>query len=123
MLQTKPQATANLKTDRIVWMDLEMTGLNVVTDKIIEISCLITDNNLNLIAEGPDIAINYPEDVLNNIEDEWVRHQHTSSGLIEKCLKSKINLESAEQIVLDFLKQHVTEGCCPLGGNTIYWDR
>lgn len=123
MHQAATEAIAKPANNRIVWMDLEMTGLNVQKDKIIEISCVITDDKLNLIAEAPDIAINYPKDIFNNIEVKYVQNLHTSSGLIEKCLKSQINLESAEQIVLNFLKQHVAEKSCPLAGNTVYMDR
>lgn len=100
-----------------------MTGLNVRTDKIIEISCLITDNQLNYVAEGPTIAINYPKDVFDNIESEWVRNEHTSNGLIEECLQSQIGLEKAETMVLDFLKEYVAEKSSPLAGNSIYMDR
>lgn len=113
----------SLSKDRIVWMDLEMTGLNIRTDKILEISCLITDGHLNIIATGPELAINYPPEILNNIQDPWVNKQHKSSGLLEKCLKSQINLEMAEQMVLDFLKQHVAKKSCQLAGNSIYMDR
>lgn len=106
----------------IVWMDLEMTGLDVINDKILELSCLITDKDLNILVEGPSFAINYPANVFENMND-WCKKHHIESGLVEKCLKSQITQKQAEDIVLDFLKQNIPERKCPLAGNSIYMDR
>lgn len=106
----------------IVWMDLEMTGLDVVKDKILEVSCVITDKNLNVIAEGPCFAINHPEKVFQEMNDWCIKH-HNESGLVEKSLKSQITNEQGEQILLDFIKKHVPKGKCPLAGNSVYMDR
>ncbi|XP_073820104.1 probable oligoribonuclease [Musca autumnalis] len=106
----------------IVWMDLEMTGLDVMTDNILEVSCLITDKDLNVVAEGPCFAINQPKEVLDNM-NEWCIKHHNESGLVEKCLKSQITTEKGELLILDFLKSHIPKGKCPLAGNSVYMDR
>uniref|UniRef100_A0A1B0G2H7 Probable oligoribonuclease n=1 Tax=Glossina morsitans morsitans TaxID=37546 RepID=A0A1B0G2H7_GLOMM len=106
----------------IVWMDLEMTGLEVEKDQILEVSCLISDEDLVVKAEGPHIVINYPPDVFENMND-WCNKHHFESGLVDKCLKSQITLNQAEQQILQFLKQHIPKGECPLAGNSIYMDR
>lgn len=108
--------------EHIVWMDLEMTGLNEDKDQILEISCLITDKNLNVIAEGPCYAINYPELVFQQM-NQWCMKQHYESGLIDKCLKSNITISSCEELILNFLKRHIPKRECPLAGSTIYMDR
>ncbi|KAL9900746.1 putative oligoribonuclease [Glossina fuscipes fuscipes] len=106
----------------IVWMDLEMTGLEVEKDQILEVSCLISDEDLVVKAEGPHIVINYPPDVFENM-NEWCNMHHYESGLVDKCLKSQIKLDQAEQQILEFLRQHIPQGECPLAGNSIYMDR
>ncbi|KAI8117375.1 putative oligoribonuclease [Lucilia cuprina] len=106
----------------IVWMDLEMTGLDIIKDKILEVSCLITDKHLNVLAEGPCFAINHPENVFREMNDWCIKH-HNESGLVEKCLKSSITNEKGEQLIIDFLKQHIPKGKCPLAGNSVYMDR
>lgn len=117
----KMTSNQDFSTD-IVWMDLEMTGLDVIKDKIIEVSCLITDKNLNVLAEGPCFAINHPEKVFQEM-NEWCIKHHNESGLVEKCLKSQITNEKGEQLLLEFLKQHIPKGKCPLAGNSVYMDR
>ncbi|XP_053945215.1 probable oligoribonuclease [Anastrepha ludens] len=106
----------------IVWMDLEMTGLNSITDKIIEVACLITDKDLNILTEGLNFAIKYPKEVFEQM-NEWCVKQHNESGLVKKCLQSDITPEGAETLLLDYLKKHVPKGKCPLAGNSIYMDR
>lgn len=110
-----------LSTD-IVWMDMEMTGLDVIKDKILEVSCLITDKDLNVLVEGPCFAINHPPNVFEEM-NEWCKKHHNESGLVEKCLSSQITTEKGQQLLLDFLKQHIPERKCPLAGNSIYMDR
>ncbi|XP_061389031.1 probable oligoribonuclease [Musca vetustissima] len=106
----------------IVWMDLEMTGLDVLSDRILEVSCLITDKDLNVISEGPCFAINQPKKVLDTMNDWCIKH-HNESGLVEKCLKSQITTEQGEHLILNFLKEQIPKGKCPLAGNSVYMDR
>jgi oligoribonuclease len=110
------------KDSRIVWMDLEMTGLDPLQDDIIEIATLITDKDLNIIAEGPEIIVNQPESRFEKMDD-WNQNQHTKSGLWEKVIASTITIEEAEKITLDFIKEHVDERKAPLAGNSIWQDR
>lgn len=106
----------------IVWMDLEMTGLNPISDKIIEIACLITDKDLNVLTDGLSFTINQPKEIFDQM-NEWCIKQHGESGLVEKCLKSDITLERAESMLLVYLQKYVPKGKCPLAGNSIYMDR
>ena len=103
-------------------MDLEMTGLDPDRDRIIEIATIITDYDLNIIAEGPELAINQPEEVFHTMDD-WNQTHHTKSGLWEKCLKSTISLAEAEKKTLDFIKEFCDEKTSPLCGNSIWQDR
>ncbi|XP_028179528.1 oligoribonuclease, mitochondrial [Ostrinia furnacalis] len=107
---------------RIVWVDLEMTGLNIDKDHILEIACLVTDADLNLVATGPNLVIHQPDSILNNM-DSWCIATHGESGLTEASRKSKISLKEAEKQVLEFVSAHVPEKKCPLGGNSVYMDR
>ncbi|CAH0587093.1 unnamed protein product [Chrysodeixis includens] len=107
---------------RIVWVDLEMTGLDIEKDHILEIACVVTDENLNIIATGPNIIINQPDSILNEMND-WCVAQHGESGLTEASRKSNVTLKDAEKQVLDFVKSHAPEKKCPLGGNSVYMDR
>lgn len=110
------------KQNRIVWVDLEMSGLNIVEDHILEMACLITDKDLNIIAEGPELIIKQSEQVLNGMDD-WCKKTHGDSGLTKACIESKISIEHAEELMLDFIKKHVPSGSCPLAGNSIHVDR
>ncbi|KAI4457332.1 oligoribonuclease mitochondrial [Holotrichia oblita] len=112
----------DLEVNRLVWIDLEMTGLDVIKDKIMELACLITDSNLNIIAEAPRIVIQQPSIVLDNM-NEWCIKQHGKSGLTEECRNSNITLATAEDTLLKFLKSHVTEKTSPIAGNSVYMDR
>ncbi|XP_045468433.1 oligoribonuclease, mitochondrial isoform X2 [Harmonia axyridis] len=112
----------DLEVERIVWIDMEMTGLDIEKDKIMEVACLVTDSNLNIIAEGPDLIINHPKEVLDTMND-WCKTQHAKTGLTEACLKSQTSIADAEKILLDFVKEHTTSKCSPLGGNSVYMDR
>lgn len=106
----------------IVWVDLEMSGLNIDKDHILEMACLITDSNLKIVAEGPELIIKQSDEVLNGM-DEWCSKHHGESGLTESVKKSQISIDKAEKIMLDFIKTHVPEKCCPLAGNSIHMDR
>ena len=108
--------------DHIVWVDLEMSGLNIEKDHILEMACLITDKQLNIIAEGPEIVINQSDTVLNSM-DEWCTKTHSKSGLTDAVKNSKITLDKAENIMLEFIQNYVPKNSCPLAGNSVYMDR
>ncbi|RVE48578.1 hypothetical protein evm_006767 [Chilo suppressalis] len=99
---------------RIVWIDMEMTGLDINKDRILEIACLITDADLNLIATGPNIVVHQPEEILQNM-NSWCVSQHGASGLTEASRKSEVTIENAEKQLLDFVSAHIPENKCPLG--------
>ncbi len=109
-------------SEYLVWIDLEMTGLDTVRDTIIEIATLVTDNDLNEVAEGPVLAIHVSDEVLAAM-DEWNTRQHTKSGLVERVRASRVSLEEAEQATLAFLKRYLPEGASPMCGNSICQDR
>jgi oligoribonuclease len=109
-------------TQRLIWVDLEMTGLNPEHDRIIEMAAIVTDDDLNIVAEGPVIAVHQPEEVLVTM-DEWNRRTHGGSGLVQRVRESLIGEAEAEQMMLDFLKAHVKPGSSPICGNTIGQDR
>ncbi|MGA0961692.1 MAG: oligoribonuclease [Ilumatobacteraceae bacterium] len=107
----------------LVWMDLEMTGLDHMSDVIVEIATIITDDDLNIVAEGPDLVIHQPDEVLRNM-NEVVTKMHTDSGLLEQISSSTLTLEEAGQQTLQFIKEHCPEaGTVPLCGNSIGTDR
>jgi len=107
----------------LVWMDLEMTGLDPTRHAIVEIATLITDDDLQIVAEGPDVVVHQPADVLAGMDDV-VRKMHTKSGLLGAIESSTISLADAGLATLDFIKQHVPEpGAVPLAGNSIGMDR
>lgn len=106
----------------LVWIDLEMTGLNADTDRIIEIATIVTDSNLNTVAEGPVLAI-HQSDVLLDGMDEWNTKQHNGSGLVQRVKDSQISEVDAERQTLEFIKQHVPAGKAPLCGNSVWQDR
>lgn len=106
----------------LIWIDLEMTGLNPESDLIIEIATVVTDSNLNILAHGPAIAVHQSEQAMNSM-DEWCTRQHGQSGLTERVLKSKISAAEAEKQTLDFLQLWVTKGKSPMCGNSICQDR
>ena len=110
------------KSGNLVWIDLEMTGLDPKTCTVLEIGVVVTDSNLDLIAEGPSIAIRHSEKTLRGME-AWSRHHHGKSGLTRECRKSKIPMKKAERLVLDFVRRHCREKTAPLCGNTVWQDR
>lgn len=108
--------------DRLVWIDLEMTGLNYHNDVILEIASIITDSDLNIIATGPNLIIHHSDEVLERM-DQWCTEQHTKTGLYKAVQESKISLEQAEEETLKFLIQHCVKHTAPLCGNTVWFDK
>jgi oligoribonuclease len=106
----------------LVWMDLEMSGLDPDTCQILEIATLVTDGDLNIVAEGPDIVIHQPEPVLAAM-DAWCTQQHGTSGLTAQVQASTVSLAEAEARTLEFLRAHCPPGKSPLCGNSIGHDR
>lgn len=106
----------------LIWIDLEMTGLNPDTDRIIEMATVITDRNLNIIEEGPVFAVSQPETVLATM-DEWNTKQHTRSGLVERVRNSNIEDAEAEEKTLDFIMKWVPHNRSPMCGNSVCQDR
>ena len=107
----------------LAWMDLEMTGLDPARHVIVEIATLLTDDELNVIAEGPDLVIHQPPEAMETMDD-FVRDMHTKSGLLTQIEESTISLEDAVEQTMAFLKEHITEArTVPLCGNSIGTDR
>jgi len=111
----------NRKTN-LIWIDLEMTGLIPETDVIIEIATVVTDANLNVIEEGPSLAIHQSKEFIDGM-DEWNTNQHNHSGLVKRVMESKITVTEAESQTLEFLSKHVDSGVSPMCGNSICQDR
>lgn len=108
--------------NNLIWVDLEMTGLDTDHDQIIEIATIVTDAQLNVIEEGPVLAIHQPDAILDQMDD-WNTRQHGQSGLTERVKNSQYNVAEAESMTLDFLKKFVPSGKSPMCGNSICQDR
>ena len=106
----------------LVWIDLEMTGLDAGKDRIIEMATIITDSDLNLIAEGPVLAIQQPQSLLDGM-DEWNQTHHSASGLLERIAVDGVSEREAEAVSLAFIEQYVEPNEAPLCGNSIWQDR
>lgn len=106
----------------LIWIDLEMTGLNPESDRIIEIATAVTDSQLNLIAEGPVFAI-HQDNLLLEQMDDWNVEHHTSSGLVKRVRESSINESEAEKATLAFLTKYAAAGKSPMCGNSVWQDR
>jgi oligoribonuclease len=108
--------------DNLIWIDLEMTGLDPDHDSILEIATVVTDKDLNTLAEGPEFAIGHPLERLEAMDD-WNRNQHRKSGLWQRVIDSRIDIATAEALTVEFLVQWVPPGKSPICGNSICQDR
>ena len=108
--------------DNLIWLDMEMSGLNTETDKVLEVATVVTDPNLNIIAEGPVIVIHQSDEILNAM-DAWNQSTHSKSGLIEKVKRSSFDEAYAEETTIEFLKKHIAPNKSPMCGNSICQDR
>jgi oligoribonuclease len=106
----------------LIWIDLEMTGLVPNSDRIIEIATLITDANLNILAEGPTLAVKQSDALMDGMDD-WNQRHHSATGLIEKVKNSAIDEKEAERQTIEFLAQYSDKGASPMCGNSICQDR
>ena len=115
---------ANAKFDKtnLIWIDLEMTGLIPEEDVIIEIATIVTDSELNVLAEGPNLAVHQSDEILNGM-DEWNTRHHGSSGLTERVRNTDVTSADAERATIEFLSEWVPAGASPMCGNTICQDR
>ena len=111
-----------MSPENLIWIDLEMTGLDPDNDRVIEIATIVTDKTLATLAEGPVLAIRQADDILDTM-DEWNTRQHGESGLTARVLESEISAADAEQATLAFLSEWVDEGASPMCGNSICQDR
>ena len=110
------------RNENLVWIDLEMTGLEPDVDRIIEIATIITDADLNILAEGPVLAVHQPDSVLAQM-DEWCTNTHGASGLTQRVKESQISEAEAERQTIEFIANYVDKGVSPLCGNSIGQDR
>ena len=117
-----PMPADDNHSNRLIWIDLEMTGLDTGLDSIIEIATVVTDSQLNVLAEGPEFAIAHPLSALEAMDD-WNRAQHTRSGLWKRVLESQVTLGQAEARTVEFLAQWLPANASPMCGNSICQDR
>ncbi|MBV19338.1 MAG: oligoribonuclease [Euryarchaeota archaeon] len=111
-----------MRGDRLVWIDLEMTGLDIVNDQIIEIATLVTDGELNLIAEGPNLAVHVSDEAIAGM-DEWNTTHHHRSGLVDRIRAEGVSVAEAQAQTLSFLHEHVEPNTAPLCGNSVWNDK
>ncbi|QDQ28352.1 oligoribonuclease [Chitinimonas arctica] len=108
--------------NRLIWLDMEMTGLDPERDRIIELAVVITDDNLNTVAEGPVLVVHQPDSVLDGMDD-WNKNTHGKSGLTDRVRASTLDEAAAARQLLAFIGEHVARGASPMCGNTIHQDR
>lgn len=112
----------NNTKENLVWIDLEFTGLDYANNQILEIATIITDKDLNILATGPNLAIQTEKNILDNL-DQWNTETHGKSGLLQKCLDSKTTMKMAEAETLDFIEKWAEQGEALLCGNSVCSDR
>jgi len=110
------------KETNLIWIDLEMTGLLPESDVIIEIATIVTDKDLNILAEGPSLVIHQSSEILAGM-DEWNTEHHTNSGLVQRVKDSVVSTKQAEKQTIEFLKKYINAGASPMCGNTVCQDR
>lgn len=115
-------ASAGDAAGNLIWIDLEMTGLDTMKDHIIEIATIVTDPHLNELAEGPVLAIHQPKEIMDGMDD-WNTRQHGESGLTARVLESTLSMQEAEKQTIDFLEKYVDTGTSPMCGNSVCQDR
>jgi oligoribonuclease len=108
--------------NNLIWIDMEMSGLNVEEDKILEVAVIVTDPDLKVIAEGPVLVVHQEDNILDKM-DAWNTSTHNKTGLVDKVKKSKLNESMVENQVIDFLKKYVNKNTSPMCGNSICQDR
>jgi len=113
----------NNENENMVWVDCEMTGLDCNKDHLLEIAVIVTDGDLNILAEGPNLVIHQSEEILNSMNEWCVQQFSGEDGLTEKVRKSKISLEDAENQVVEFVQKWTPKGKCPLAGNSVGADK
>ena len=106
----------------LIWIDLEMTGLDTFNDRVIEIATIVTDKDLHILEEGPVIAIKTPQEAIDKMDD-WNTHQHNKSGLVERILKSSYTYIDAQEITIEFLQKYIEHNKSPMCGSGICQDR
>jgi len=123
MDQSQQQQANSVRNEyRLVWLDMEMTGLDPEKERIIEVAVVVTEPDLTVVAEGPVLAIHQPDEILNAM-DKWNQSTHGKSGLIDRVKQSTITEQQAEKILIEFLSRYVPPGKSPLCGNTVSQDR
>lgn len=120
--ETDTDTSVDARHQRLVWIDLEMTGLDPNRERIIEVATIVTDADLNVIAEGPVLAVHQPESLLAGM-DEWNQRTHGQSGLVTRVQQSTVDTAEAERRTLEFLREHVAPGTSPVCGNSVHQDR
>lgn len=116
------QENQDPRSQRLIWIDLEMTGLDPNRERIIEVATLVTDADLNVVAEGPVLAVHQPDGLLEAMDD-WNRKTHGESGLVKRVKESRIDTAEAERRTLAFLREHVAPNSSPMCGNSVHQDR